>query len=248
MESSSKDPDVYLRTMLNSPLKYTPAVPVPDWSPASTIPTPNSSQPLNLTSKPNPSILTVTIPGAVAGEPHTNITFQNCVATVNLRTTLDLTTINAKTRNTEYNPARFRGVVMRIREPRATALIFGSGKIVCTGARNEHDALLATKKFARIIEKLGFNIKFEEFMIQNLVATCDLRFPIKLESLNHMHGQFSRYEPELFAGLIYRMLKPKIVILIFVNGKIVFTGGKSREDIKEALENIYPILRSFRKN
>jgi len=58
---------------------------------------------------------------------------------------------------------------------------------------------------------------------------------------------FYSYEPELFAGLVYRMVKPRIVLLIFVNGKIVFTGGKSREDIKESLENIYPILRSFRK-
>lgn len=84
--------------------------------------------------------------------------------------------------------------------------------------------------------------------MQNLVATCDLRFPIKLENLNQMHGQFSSYEPELFPGLVYRMIKPRLVLLIFVNGKIVFTGAKSRQEIKESLDNIYPILRSFRKN
>nr|CAH7746599.1 unnamed protein product [Callosobruchus chinensis] len=82
---------------------------------------------------------------------------------------------------------------MRLREPRTTALIFQSGKIVCTGSRNESDALLAAKKFAKIIQKLGFNVQFANFKIQNLVATCDLRFPIKLENLNMMHGQFSRY-------------------------------------------------------
>ena len=37
---------------------------------------------------------------------------------------------------------------------------------------------------------------------------------------------FSSYEPELFPGLIYRMMKPKIVLLIFVSGKIVLTGAK----------------------
>nr|QCX41802.1 TATA-box-binding protein [Pagiophloeus tsushimanus] len=246
MEGSSKETDVHLRTMLSSPVKYTPAVPVPDWNPPAFIPP--LPQPVNLITKPNPCLMTVTIPGAVAGEPHTNITLQNCVATVDLHTTLDLTRINARTRNSEYNPTRFHGVIMRIREPRATALIFKSGKIVCTGARNEHDALLASKKFARIIQKLGFHIQFANFKVQNLVATCDLRFPIKLENLNQMHGQFSSYEPELFPGLVYRMIKPRIVLLIFVNGKIVITGGKTREEIKEALENIYPILRSFRKN
>lgn len=137
---------------------------------------------------------------------------------------------------------------MRIREPRCTALIFRSGKLVCTGARTENDATLAARKFARIIQKLGYNVKFMEFKIQNLVATVDLRFPIRLENLNQMHGQFSSYEPELFPGLIYRMIKPRVVLLIFVNGKIVFTGAKSKTDITESLENIFPILKSFRKN
>lgn len=137
---------------------------------------------------------------------------------------------------------------MRIREPRCTALIFRSGKVVCTGARTEADAHLGARKFARIIQKLGYAVKFLDFKVQNLVATVDLRFPIRLEKLNQMHQQFSSYEPELFPGLIYRMVKPRVVLLIFVNGKIVFTGAKNRHDIQESLENIYPILQSFRKN
>lgn len=32
------------------------------------------------------------------------------------------------------------------------------------------------------------------------------------------------YEPELFPGLIYRMVKPRVVLLIFVSGKVVLTG------------------------
>lgn len=35
---------------------------------------------------------------------------------------------------------------------------------------------------------------------------------------------FCSYEPELFPGLIYRMVKPRIVLLIFVSGKVVLTG------------------------
>lgn len=43
-------------------------------------------------------------------------------------------------------------------------------------------------------------------------------------SLASSHGL--QYEPELFPGLIYRMRQPKIVLLIFVSGKIVLTGAK----------------------
>ncbi|KAK3679451.1 TATA-binding protein (TBP) [Recurvomyces mirabilis] len=172
---------------------------------------------------------------------------QNIVATVNLDTRLDLKTIALHARNAEYNPKRFAAVIMRIREPKTTALIFASGKMVVTGAKSEDDSKLASRKYARIIQKLGFNAKFSEFKIQNIVGSCDIKFPIRLEGLASRHHMFSSYEPELFPGLIYRMMKPKIVLLIFVSGKIVLTGAKVREEIYQAFELIYPVLSDFRK-
>jgi hypothetical protein len=41
-----------------------------------------------------------------------------------------------------------------------------------------------------------------------------------------IHYFFFKYEPELFPGLVYRMESPKVVLLIFVSGKIVITGAK----------------------
>ncbi|PYH98307.1 putative TATA-box-binding protein [Aspergillus ellipticus CBS 707.79] len=174
-------------------------------------------------------------------------TLQNIVATVNLDCRLDLKTIALHARNAEYNPKRFAAVIMRIREPKTTALIFASGKMVVTGAKSEDDSKLASRKYARIIQKLGFNAKFTDFKIQNIVGSCDIKFPIRLEGLASRHHNFSSYEPELFPGLIYRMMKPKIVLLIFVSGKIVLTGAKVREEIYQAFELIYPVLSDFRK-
>lgn len=48
---------------------------------------------------------------------------------------------------------------MRIREPKTTALIFASGKMVVTGAKSEDDSKLASRKYARIIQKLGMRLK-----------------------------------------------------------------------------------------
>ncbi|KAJ1985517.1 TATA-binding protein (TBP) [Dimargaris cristalligena] len=174
-------------------------------------------------------------------------TLQNIVATVNLDCRLDLKTIALHARNAEYNPKRFAAVIMRIREPKTTALIFASGKMVVTGAKSEDDSKLASRKYARIVQKLGFPAKFTDFKIQNIVGSCDVKFPIRLEGLAFNHGQFSSYEPELFPGLIYRMVKPKIVLLIFVSGKIVLTGAKVRDEIYQAFESIYPVLTHFRK-
>ena len=172
---------------------------------------------------------------------------QNIVSTANFKCQLDLREIALKAKNAEYNPKRFAAVIMRIREPKTTALIFASGKMVCTGARSEDESKTAAKQYARIIKKLGFPVKFSEFKIQNIVGSCDVKFPIRLEGLSNQHSRFCNYEPEMFPGLIYRMIKPKIVLLIFVSGKIVLTGAKERNDIFSAFKTIYPVLLSFKK-
>lgn len=80
---------------------------------------------------------------------------------------LDLKHIALHARNAEYNPKRFAAVIIRIRDPKTTALIFASGKMVVTGAKSEDDSKLASLKHARIINKLGFAVKFTDFKIQN---------------------------------------------------------------------------------
>lgn len=173
---------------------------------------------------------------------------QNVVATANMMCQLDLKTIALKARNAEYNPKRFAAVIMRIREPKTTALIFTSGKMVVTGAKDESQARNAARKFTRIIQKINYpEARFSEFKIQNLVASVDVKFPIRLEGLAQEHYQFSSYEPEVFPGLIYRMLNPKVALLIFVSGKLVLTGARHREDIDKAFDKIYPVLKKFEK-
>jgi transcription initiation factor TFIID TATA-box-binding protein len=112
------------------------------------------------------------------------------------------------------------------------------------------DAYKAARKYARIVQKLGFqSVKFSEFVIQNMVGSCDVKFPIRLEGLMYNEGQlFANYEPEIFPGLVWRMVDPfKVVLLIFVSGKVVLTGAKSREQIQGAFDSIYPILLEHRK-
>uniref|UniRef100_A0A665UIW9 TATA box binding protein like 2 n=1 Tax=Echeneis naucrates TaxID=173247 RepID=A0A665UIW9_ECHNA len=117
----------------------------------------------------------------------------NIVSTVNLGCPLDLKFIALQARNAEYNPK----VLQADREPRTTALIFSSGKMVCTGAKSEEQSRLAARKYARVVQKLGFPARFLDFKIQNMVASCDVSFPIRLEGLVLTHQQFSRYKPLL---------------------------------------------------
>ena len=86
---------------------------------------------------------------------------------------------------------------MRIHDPKTTALIFASGKMVVTGAKSKDDSWLVSRKYMQIVQKLGFDTKFSEFKIQNIVGSCDVKFPIRLEGLAYSHGQFSSYELEV---------------------------------------------------
>lgn len=157
---------------------------------------------------------------------------QNIVSTANLQSQLDLRDIALKAKNAEYNPKRFAAVIMRIREPdKSTALIFSSGKMVCTGAKSEELSHTAARNYAKIIKRIGYSkVKLTDFKIQNMVGSTEVNFSISLEALSNSkeYKKFSRYEPEQFPGLIFRMHNPKIVLLIFVSGKIVLTGGKTK--------------------
>lgn len=172
---------------------------------------------------------------------------ENIVSTVNFDCKLDLRKIALHAKNAEYNPKRFAAVIMRIREPKTTALIFSSGKMVCTGAKSEADSETAARKYAKTIKKLGFDVKFKEFTIQNIVGSSSVNFAINLEVLQNQHQKFCTFDPEIFPGLIYRMVQPKIVLLIFCSGKVVLTGAKKREQLSEAFTKIYPTLTFCRK-
>ena len=55
------------------------------------------------------------------------------------------------------------------------------------------------------------------------------------------------FNSKLFPGLIYRLVNPRVVFLIFVSGKIVITGAKKEADLSVALTKLYPVLMEFKK-
>lgn len=73
---------------------------------------------------------------------------------------LDLVRIVMWTSNSEYNPQRFNGLVMRLRKPNVTSLLFPSGKMIMQGAKDDRTGNLACRKVAKILERLGHNVSF----------------------------------------------------------------------------------------
>jgi transcription initiation factor TFIID TATA-box-binding protein len=84
------------------------------------------------------------------------IVIQNIVAISDLGTELNLNEVamGLGLENVEYEPEQFPGLVYRIRDPKVAMLLFGSGKIVCTGARQTEDVSLAVDKLSQELTSL----------------------------------------------------------------------------------------------
>lgn len=171
-----------------------------------------------------------------------DVTIQNIVASVTLDHKIDLISILKSFRNVEYKPKRFPGLVFRLKRPKTTTLIFGSGKMICTGAKSEKQARSAIRKIVGLLKEGGIIILSRpKIEIVNVVATINLGERIDLEIADSILEN-AMYEPEQFPGLIYRMQEPKAVFLIFTSGKLVCTGARSEGQVHEAVEKLYKVL------
>ncbi len=86
---------------------------------------------------------------------------ENIVASTQIeaKQKLDLEQIAFMLENSEYEPESFPGLVFRLTEPRVAFLLFGTGKIICTGSRSQDDIHLALGSFKKKLEGLGITVK-----------------------------------------------------------------------------------------
>jgi transcription initiation factor TFIID TATA-box-binding protein len=82
------------------------------------------------------------------------VQLENIVASAKLNRELNLNNIAFSLENTEYEPEQFPGLVYRMDNPRVTFLLFGSGKIICTGGRSIEDVKKAVSKIDRRLKNL----------------------------------------------------------------------------------------------
>ncbi len=311
-----------------------------------------------------------------------NVKIQNVVTSATLNEKIDLERIATAVEDIEYEPEQFPGLVLRLDDPKTATLVFGSGKLVCTGAKSPEESRRAIYKIIDLLKKentpipdpiwqirwsgdakvhtfegkvtaqsiknveyadedpkrkelkkdkikhdkttitfegsawegqrgvnfeaegvITFDVKqdseykpdfvfvgknksnppqipFElreqptlsglnainpareprhipgedagifiwfrgpEIVVQNIVASADLGVELNLDAI--VFGLPNcEYEPEQFPGLIYRLKKPKVVLLLFGSGKIVCTGAKTREDVENAIVEVRRALRKI---
>ncbi|MBD3164024.1 TATA-box-binding protein [Candidatus Woesearchaeota archaeon] len=175
-----------------------------------------------------------------------DIKIVNIVVSTSLEHDIPLEKMAATLSNTEYNPEQFPGLVIRIKEPKTSALIFSSGKVVCTGARTMKEVDESLKKIIKSLEKISIKIKVKpELNIQNIVASGNIGMMLNLNTLA-MKLENTEYEPEQFPGLVYKLREAKATFLLFSNGKIVCTGTKSEGEVYQAVDMLVSNLKKLK--
>lgn len=88
------------------------------------------------------------------------VTIQNIVAAVNLGGKIHLEIAARKLPRSMYEPEQFPGLIHRMLDPKTVILLFASGKLVCTGAKNEADVYRSVHNLHSLLEE-------KELMIYN---------------------------------------------------------------------------------
>jgi len=146
--------------------------------------------------------------------------------------------------STEYEPKQFPGLVYRVKEPRSAALIFASGRIVCTGTKSIENANQAVKEVVKMLNSAGIRApKKYDVQVESIVASTKIDAKLNLKELT-VSLDNAEYKPEQFPGLVYRMANPKVSLILFRSGKVLCKGAQTMNDVQKALDKLKKNLES----
>jgi TATA-box binding protein (TBP) (component of TFIID and TFIIIB) len=188
------------------------------------------------------------------------------ISKVNLE--LNLRKIALLRKDVEYNIHRAKSfAVMHMKNSNIKVKIYGTGTLICVGAKTVDDSRNASRECTKLIQLCyGYeNLKWGNFKVNEIVAQCDFKFWINLSELtsyidNHkdkdlfeqdkqkiIKGKSNiNYETEIFPRIHFYSSTHKITLMIFKTGKVIFFKAKEIEPINKIITDIYPILSKFK--
>lgn len=86
----------------------------------------------------------------IRGKPQVEV--QNIVSSSSVDFKVNLDKLAIECMNTEYEPEQFPGLVYRLEDPKTVMLVFRSGKMIITGAKNTKDIKIAAEKTKEMIQ------------------------------------------------------------------------------------------------
>ena len=172
----------------------------------------------------------------------------NVVSTYHLGLRLNLRKLALCRRDApvKFNPLRFAAATVNLEDEsfeKTTALCFGSGNMVHTGAITEEKARLQAHTLVRFMNVyLGIPAKVHNFTITNMVCDFKLGFEVDLDGIKEQLGPRAKYNSLKFpACRIKSAQDDKQVALVYFSGGTVLTGLKDRDGIRGLHKSTYDI-------
>lgn len=179
----------------------------------------------------------------------TEIEIANVVASGRLGLELDLEAVSksqklnndSRIKSIEHNLKSGERVLVRFNPSETLGILSRKGVFIITGAGSLEKTEETKDVFLNALRKAGIipNPSIDDFAVQNIVFTTSLGGPLDLNAVSIRLGfKNVEYEPEQFPGLVYRPEEASCVLLLFGSGKVVITGGQTKEGARDAIESV----------
>ena len=142
---------------------------------------------------------------------------------------LDLLAVARQLWDIEYNPRKFPSIVMRLREPKSTALISKSGYVILLGCRSWDDAQKASIGVERRVRRAAPDVEVTDLTLKNMVGAGKHDFNVR-DYLNTV-TRSTFYDYEIFPGINVD-LTCGLKATVFNKGTFFITGAKSETELE----------------
>lgn len=156
----------------------------------------------------------------------------NVVVQTDLQVSIDLRHLVNTVRDIRYDPGLFSGAIWQHKKIGGCCLVFYNGKLNCNGNRSMEEAKKRTRRYARLIQKLGYAVKLQKIELVTMTAVHELSAALDFNKLcTFLHG--ANYEPELHNAAMFK--RGRVNYSCFRSGKVVITGLRNLEKIHATL-------------
>ena len=173
---------------------------------------------------------------------------QNVVCNATLLRNVDIFTILKIFPGTDYRLYRFPAVSVRMRPPAGlVARIFQNGNITALGTFVPEETELGLQYLRLALAQRGFDdYAMSPLHTSNRVSSYKLPWCVKIQqAADHADEAGFMLLLEIFPGLIYRNIDPKVTLLIFETGSVMVLGARVPNSAKMAITKVTEILKPF---
>ena len=144
-----------------------------------------------------------------------------------IKCALDLRYIAQNTSDVVYTKVPFHVLRWKHKKIGGTCMVYTSGKII------HHGDKMQLRKYARLLQRLGYAIKMDKIILVTQSATFTLP---KVNYVSLVQNCGAQYEPECYHACILK--KNNMTFIIYESGKVIITGIKDINEADAALVEI----------